>query len=140
MILAYAVPWIPRIWGGERLFAVPLSSQCQHCASLSSSFCRLSEKFFGTLARHDALPAWDGYHPSASPLWQILAGMASPFFKLFQIFIFNYFRYLQSLLKSSMILASYISFFVLNCNTCMCVCAGMRRKQTICLKIGQNRP
>ena len=101
------------------------------CLALSTKICGLSEKiFFG---------AWQGTMPYqlemdsiplASPLWQKSPGMASPFSNFFQIFIFNYFRYLQSLLKSSMILASYISLFVLNCNACahthVRACVGKR--------------
>lgn len=92
-------------------------------------FFEIPKKFFGTKARHRALPAgMDTIRKSFVPE---RAFRVKYFFQFFSHFYFQLFQVLMHMLKiffkSSMILASYVFLFVLNCNTRVHVRACKRK-------------
>lgn len=75
----------------EAAFPLPLNSHCQHSASLSILFCRLSEKFFRNQSRACALPAWDGYHPVRKSFVPEIPFRVKYFFRIFSHFYLQLF-------------------------------------------------
>lgn len=139
MILAYAVRWIPATLGGAA-FTVPLSSHCQHHASLSSPFFRIPKKFFRTLP--GMVPGPGKVDTTSRKI--VLTDSRVEVKRFFQIFSHFYLQLFQVLMhisriffQSSMIPASYAFPVVLNCNACAYMC-GLVRETCICLKMGQK--
>lgn len=141
MILAYAVRWIPATLKGSgfhRSVEFTLPALRQPVNSFLQTFRK--KKIFGTKAGHSALPAWDGCHPVRKSFLPEMPLHVKRFFKFFSHFYFQLFQVLTHMprifFKSSMILASYVFFFVLNCNTRAYMC-GLARENVL---LPQNEP
>lgn len=95
------------------------------------SFFQDSEKFFRNFAGHRARSRQDGCHPVRKSFVPEKPSHVKQSFKFFSHFYFQLFQVLMHMprifFKSSRILASYVSLFVLNCNARAHVCGHVRK-------------